>query len=143
MKRFFCFLFFAVLSLSSQAQEKVNWEVTYSPVTNAVVFNATIAEGWHLYSQFIKNDIGPVPTSFTFEANTTITLSGNVAEPTPIREYDENFEANLDFFKTKVTFTQLVKKGSKGILKGTITYMVCNDVMCLPPVDYAFEVKIP
>ncbi len=143
MKRFFCFLFFAFVSLASQAQEKVTWDISYSQETNSVLLNANIAEGWHLYSQFIKNDIGPVPTSFTFTENNTIKLTGIVTEPTPIREYDENFEANLDFFKTKVTFNQAVAKGSKGVLKGTITYMVCNDVMCLPPVDYAFEVKIP
>jgi thiol:disulfide interchange protein DsbD len=72
-----------------------------------------------------------------------VKLIDKVVEPTPIREYDENFEANLDFFKSTVTFTQKVDKKSNGKVTGTITYMVCNDVMCLPPVDLPFEITIP
>ncbi len=143
MKRFFCFLLLTLSTLAVQAQEKVTWKVSYAADKNAVEFKATISDGWHLYSQFINNDIGPVPTAFTFIENKSITLIDKVTEPTPIREYDENFEANLDFFKNEVTFTQKVAKNSKGKIAGTITYMVCNDVMCLPPVDVPFEVTIP
>lgn len=143
MKRFFCLLFFALSTLAIQAQEKVKWTVSYSKEKNSVELTAAIADGWHLYSQFINNDIGPVPTAFTFDENKTVTFTGKVTEPTPIREYDENFEANLDFFKSNVVFEQKLGKNSKGKITGTITYMVCNDVMCLPPVDVPFEVTIP
>ena len=143
MKRFFCFLIFALSSLAIQAQEKVKWEVSYSKEKNSILFTASIAEGWHLYSQNINNDIGPVPTSFTFVTADGVKLIDKVVEPTPIREYDENFEANLDFFKSTVTFTQKIDKKSNGKVTGTITYMVCNDVMCLPPVDFPFEITIP
>ena len=143
MKRFFCFLIFALSSLAIQAQENVKWEVSYSKEKNSILFTATIAEGWHLYSQHINNDIGPVPTSFTIEVSEGVKLVDKVVEPTPIREYDENFEANLDFFKATVTFVQKVEKKSNGRISGVITYMICNDVMCLPPVDVPFEISIP
>ena len=143
MKRFFCFLFLTFSALSLQAQDKVKWETSFNKEKNSIEFKAVIADGWHLYSQFINNDIGPVPTSFNFDKSTTVTLVDKVVEPTPIRKYDENFEANLDFFISPVVFTQKLGKGSKGKVTGTITYMVCNDVMCLPPVDVPFEVTIP
>ncbi len=147
MKRFFCFLIITLCTLSLQAQvnsqDNVTWKVSYNKEKNQIELKAAIAEGWHLYSQFINNDIGPVPTSFSFTENTTVTFVDKVAEPTPIHEYDENFEASLDFFKTEAVFTQKVSKGSKGKVTGIITYMICNDVMCLPPVDVPFEVTIP
>jgi len=125
------------------SQDKVKWTVSYNETEKQIEFRADISDGWHLYSQFIRNDIGPVPTTFVFEENTTVKRSGNVAEPEAIHAYDENFEASLDFFKNQVVFTQKIAPGSKGTVSGYITYMVCNEIMCLPPVDIDFKVTIP
>lgn len=125
------------------AQDKVTWTVTYNPSAQQIEFRAAISDGWHLYSQYIQNDIGPVPTTFVFEENTVVKWDGTVKEPTPIHEYDENFEASLDFFKNEVVFYRKVATGSRGTVTGYITYMVCNEIMCLPPVDYNFTVTIP
>ena len=134
-----------ITSLSSWvfSQDKVSWEVSYNAAENQVEFRATIADGWHLYSQFIQNDIGPVPTAFVFDENETVKWSGTVQEPKAIHAYDENFEASLDFFKDEAVFTRKISTGSKGTITGYITYMVCNEIMCLPPVDLSFSVTIP
>lgn len=139
------FLLIIVLALAGRAfsQDKVKWTVSYNATEKQLEFRANIADGWHLYSQFIQNDIGPVPTAFVFEENPTVKWNGKVNEPESIHAYDENFEASLDFFKNEVLFTQKVAPGSKGIVSGYITYMVCNEIMCLPPVDYDFKVTIP
>lgn len=142
MKRIVVFLTF-FLALAVQAQDKVSWKIGYNTETKEIEYQASIAGGWHLYSQHIKNDIGPVPTTFVFTENTGISLDGGVNEPKSIQEYDANFEATLDFFKDQVKFTQKIKPGSKGTLTGYVTYMVCNDVMCLPPVDVPFTITIP
>lgn len=136
---FFVFLFFA---LNTFSQEKVSWTTNYNPKTKSVEITATIAEGWHLYSQYISNEIGPVPTAFKFTENPLVTLKGKVSEPKPIQEYDENFEATLDFFKEKATFLQEIVVKSSTQLEVIITYMVCNDVMCMPPVDQKFVIEI-
>jgi thiol:disulfide interchange protein DsbD len=125
------------------SQDKVTWTVSYNDAEKQIEFRANIADGWHLYSQFIQNDIGPVPTAFVFEENSKVTRTGKVSEPAPIHAYDENFEASLDFFKDEVVFTQKIASGSKGTVSGYITYMVCNEIMCLPPVDHDFTVTIP
>ena len=136
------FLAFLFLNLISFSQEKVTWTTGYNPKKQSVEITATIAEGWHLYSQHISNEIGPVPTAFKFIENPNVTLKGVVLEPTPIQEYDENFEATLDFFKEKAMFHQEIIAKNSTDLEVIITYMVCNDVMCLPPVDQKFVVQI-
>lgn len=103
---------------------------------------ASIAEGWHLYSQFISNEIGPIPTSFTFTENEFVSIAGKVSEPKAIQEYDENFEATLDFFKNQVMFTQKAVAKQTTVEEIIITYMVCNETMCLPPIDQKFTVEI-
>jgi thiol:disulfide interchange protein DsbD len=64
-------------------------------------------------------------------------------EPKAIQKYDETFEATLDFFETKVVFVQQVKANKDSVLEGTVTFMVCNETMCLPPVDKQFKITIP
>jgi thiol:disulfide interchange protein DsbD len=123
-------------------QSKVVWSTTYNQETKAIEISAEISEGWHLYSQHVANDVGPVPTSFTFEENNDLKFVGKVNEPAPIQKYDETFEAMLDFFEEKVTFQQRVSVKKKTIVNGMVTFMVCNDTMCLPPTDVKFSIEI-
>ena len=120
--------FILFTTFSAVSQEKVDWKVTFDGAAEVVEFKATIEEGWHLYSQHLNNDIGPVPTSFRFEEVEGVKLVSGTKEPEPIKAYDPNFEGNVSYFKEEVTFTQKVKANKESTLKGTITYMVCNDV---------------
>jgi len=142
MKRFL-FLMCLAVSTFGFSQEKVAWNVSYNAAAKQVEFKASIADGWHLYSQFIKNDIGPVPTTFVFNEVPGLKWESGVGEPAAIHEYDENFEASLDFFKNEVIFTRKLAAGSKGVVSGYVTYMICNEIMCMPPVDYEFSITIP
>jgi len=90
----------------------------------------------------VDNEIGPVPTSFSFESDDKVKLIGKVTEPAPIQKYDENFEAMLDFFEGKVIFSQRISVKEPTVIKGVVTYMLCNDTMCLPPVDEEFTIEI-
>ena len=44
------------------SQEKVDWSVQYNKSESNVDIIANIASGWHLYSQHINTEIGPIPT---------------------------------------------------------------------------------
>lgn len=118
------------------------WNYLYNPASEEVQITAEIAEGWHLYSQHIDNELGPIPTSFEFQENPAVQLIGETVEPESIKEYDPNFEGDLNFFKDEVTFVQKVKLQRPTTILGTVTFMVCNDVMCLPPVDELFKIEI-
>jgi thiol:disulfide interchange protein DsbD len=142
MKRVFLFLFVCINIQLSHSQEIVKWEFTYNPETGNAEMKATIQEGWHLYSQFVNNDVGPVPTTFTFKTSNDVQLKGAVVEPKPIQKYDENFEATLDFFEGEVVFTQKIETQKQTNVEGSVTFMVCDDTMCLPPVDKTFTIQI-
>lgn len=133
---------FILLSFGTYSQEKVSWSYHYDENNEELILDAKIADGWHLYSQVINEGIGPVPTSFTFNENSAVKLIGSTVEPESIREYDENFEGELNFFKESASFKQKMKVSSSTSVKGVITYMTCNDTMCLPPKDVEFVITI-
>jgi DsbC/DsbD-like thiol-disulfide interchange protein len=138
------FLVCVFTSLFSFSQErKVKWTTFYDASNKQVVFRADLDEGWHLYSQKVDPMVGPIPTSFTLEPAKGLILVGEVQEPTPIRQYDPNFEGEVLFFEKSVEFRQTVDFKEKGRLNGSVTYMVCNDVMCLPPVDDLLTIDLP
>jgi hypothetical protein len=132
-------LFIPFLSLS---QSPAEWSWWINSSSSELNFKVKIQDGWHLYSQHIQSDIGPVPTSFNIEQLSGIRLVDSVFEPNPIKKYDENFEATLDFFEGEVVFTQKYTGEPNGPITGTITYMLCNDKMCLPPTDLPFSITM-
>lgn len=104
---------------------------------------AKIDKGWHLYSQNISGDDGPIPTSFTFIPDKSFTLSGKVTEPKPTKEYDPNFQMELFFFSNTVTFKQKVLTAAeKTTVKGSLEFMVCDNEKCLPPETVDFEFSL-
>jgi hypothetical protein len=135
-------IFLIFISTLSFGQSKIQWGYSYNKEQKAIEIEATIADGWHLYSQHINNEIGPVPTSFLFTENAQIKVIGQVTEPLPIQKYDENFEALLDFFEGKVVFIQRVATKGNTTISGSVTYMLCNETMCLPPIEELFEIPI-
>jgi thiol:disulfide interchange protein DsbD len=74
-----------------------------------------------------------------------VTFEGKVKEMGTLeKEYDKNFNSVLKFYSNKVNFVQRVKLKSSAatVVKGTVTFMVCNDRKCLPPKEIPFAVKV-
>ena len=142
-------LLFSLISFLSIAQiyDPVDWSFNKKGLGNnefELYFKATIEDGWHLYSQNLPSDEGPIATAFDFKPSDAYELIGNTQEPTPLKEYDPNFDMELTFFGHEVTFTQkvkLLKPNAK--VEGELTFMVCDDKMCLPPdyIDFSFDLK--
>ena len=130
------------LSAVSFGQEKITWIFSFDQDLSAISIDADIEEGWHLYSQFLDNEFGPIPTKFEYLTNDSYKLVGGTVEPQSIKEYDENFEGDMSFFKDKVSFVQKVENTNATSIEGVVTYMVCNDEMCMPPVDLEFSIPI-
>jgi len=136
-----------VLGLSAEIQKPVTWSFSSKQVSDTefdLILTAGIDNNWHLYSQFIGEG-GPVPTSFKFKPSPDYTLVGKVSEsPKPKKIYEKVFEMEVAFFERKATFTQKVKlKVPASKIKGTLTFMVCDDSQCLPPedLDFSFDLK--
>ncbi|MFI5204856.1 MAG: protein-disulfide reductase DsbD domain-containing protein, partial [Flavobacteriales bacterium] len=118
-----------------QQKDNIQWE--FSSRKNGditeIVMTANLTKGWHIYSQFTP-DGGPIPTEFKFDSQKGIELMGKVKEPNPEKHYDPNFQLDVMYFSDNVEFVQQVRtRGSVASIKGTLSYMMCNDKTCLPP----------
>ncbi len=144
---FFGFLFLVLKYTATEAQilTPVKWSYSLEQKEKeaSLLLKATIEKHWHLYSQDI-GDGGPIPTSFKFTPSADFELAGKVIEPKAEMFHDPNFDMDLKFFETTVTFRQKIKiKTDKPFLvKGSLEFMVCNDKMCLPPEEIEFEIGV-
>lgn len=133
------------IAAKAQILTPVHWSYGAKKIgkNEAVVFiKATIDDGWHLYSQFVK-DGGPVKTTITFPPSASYTLIGKTVEPTPITRNEKVFGMDVSFFEHEVVFQQKIKlKTGQATVKGTLEYMTCNDNKCLPPDNLDFSVLV-
>ena len=139
----FAILAFAILG-QAQILEPVKWQFSSNKISDTefeLVFEASIDQHWHLYSQDIP--MAPPATTFVFEEGNGFELLGKVTEESKvIEEFDPNFDMTLKYFAYKAVFKQKVKLLSEGaVVKGYLNYMCCDDTKCLPPtdVDFSFE----
>ncbi len=132
----------------SEILDPTDWSVEIEQIGTDefnLIFKVKIDEDWYVYSSFLDPEVGPVPTSFTFEdtTNTQFILVGDREETSPkIKEgIDEIWEAEVKKLFKSATFTQKVKAINKeAIVKGYFEFMTCKD-RCLPPemVDFTFD----
>ena len=74
-----------------------------------------------------------------------ISFDGKVKEIGKMeKSYDKNFNSVLKYYAKKVDFVQKikVKTAIATAVKGTVTFMVCNDRQCLPPRDVPFTINV-
>ena len=137
--------FLFTLQIKAQILTPVTWSYAAKRTgpTEAVIFiKATIDEGWHVYSQFVK-DGGPVKTTITFNPSKTYTLIGATIEPKPISRMEKVFNMEVGFFENSVIFQQKIKlKARQFAITGKLEYMTCNDQKCLPPDDIDFSIPV-
>lgn len=131
---------------SGQRNNTVQWHFTVDPVrhTEAVLrITADIAPGWHLYSQFIAEG-GPIPTRFTFEHATGLTLIGVPEEKgKAFRFHDDVYEMDIIWYSDTVDFLQkLTITDATGSILCTVGYMTCNAHICVPD-SREFIIEIP
>ena len=134
------------VSVKAQIESPVKWSYAAKKIssTEAVVFlRATIQDGWHIYSQTVKEG-GPIKTSFTFTPSKEYSLVGQTVEPTPLNKFDNSFSMNVPYFEKTVTFQQKIKLKSPkaSVVKGTLEFETCNDHKCLPPEDVQFSIDL-
>lgn len=148
LKIVYTIFFSALMGLTgfAQIENPVKWSYTAKKLadkTYELHLTAQIDPKWHLYAQDAGE--GPEPTTISFDKNPLVKLEGAVLESGKLeKSYDPNFQSTLKYYSNKVDFIQKVKLKSSAatLVKGTVTYMVCNDNRCLPPKSVPFSVKI-
>lgn len=147
MKRTILFVALSLISAASFGQilKPVKWSYASKSINDkeAVLFlKATIDDGWHIYSQSVPEN-GPQPTTFSFTTSKSYQLNGKVLAAKPIVKHDPTFDMDVGYYKNSVVFQQKIKLAENApTVKGTLTYMVCNDLQCLPPEEVSFSIPV-
>ena len=150
MKKLLYFLLlFTVFNttLNGQILEPVKWSTTVEKVSDSdfdLVIKASIDKGWHLYAQSIPDD-GPIPTTFSFQQQEDIfQLVGNPTEEKGVEDFDKVFEMNIKYFENSATFKQRIRVLTSDNIEivGTVEFMVCDDMRCLPPTEEEIKFSV-
>jgi thiol:disulfide interchange protein DsbD len=148
MKRLSITLLFLVGILGNLlAQKPVSYKWTVKALTDdtyEITFKTKIQEGWYTYSQYLENDLGPIPTSVNFETKNQEKI-GKATETTSsssnkVSGHDEMFDMNITKYKKDLTIVQKFKvTDPTKEVAGFLEYMTCNDSQCLPPTAVEFS----
>lgn len=128
------FLFCNVLVYGQFDNEPVVWETELEQTNErqyTLIFKASIATNWHLYSQF-SNKEGAIPTEFVFNL-TGYKRIGKVEESTSITAYDKVFEMDLTYFNKVAIFRQEIELEDTDLsnLSVEVNYQACDDKLCI------------
>jgi hypothetical protein len=124
-------------------QNHVKWTFEYDNISQAIVAYGRIDSTWHTYSIHNKNSSGPVPTTLTIEKRKGYKISGKAEEKSiPKKVFDPNFDSDLYIIDIIYIAQVPIKIKKEAIVSGKVTYMVCDDVKCFPPIDVPFTIKV-
>jgi thiol:disulfide interchange protein len=108
-----------------------------------VIFHLKLKEGWHIWGMKPGGDGLQVPPEFKIEKSKTVKANGGVAEKgKAIVGPMDGVDGIVMYFKGKVDYVQHVTVTGNGTIKGSYSYQVCDDHMCLPPKTQPFSVEI-
>ena len=136
MTRKIFFSFISILSLNAQDIEPVEWEYDVNKISDTeynISFNASILDGWKLYSQF-SPDQGALPTSFSFINNISDFEADELFnEDDYIVGFDNVFKMDLFYYENEANFNQNIKLLDKDLnqIKVEIDYSSCDDELCI------------
>lgn len=147
--------FFYILTLAllvpvgawAQMEEPVAWHYRLEQTSDStvdVVVAATIANGWHLYSQY-QNGMA-LPTTIALAQNENYALADTSAywvEPKYTEHYDAEFDDTERFFVGQVEFRRTIRLLSEAAFKisGSIDAQACTGGRCVPvKADFSLDV---
>ncbi len=144
-------LLLSVVTFAQLTKDPTKWSVSV-PKQPAQVgdvvevrIRATIADSWHIYSNDLDPNIGPLPTSFKFTPSDSWQRVGNVV-PVGVEEvFEEVWGAKIRQFSGTATFVQKIKVLKPSVqFSATTEYMACSskDGTCLPPAEAQLSTQL-
>jgi thiol:disulfide interchange protein DsbD len=137
------FVFFSLLSTWAFSQEKIQWSFDYVAFPSSIQISAKIENGWHLYALDLDPSIGPVPTQIVLEKNKLVKeLQPFEVSTEAKKSFEANFGAEVSYYEHEFHAFKRILVKKPTIVKGELTYMLCDDKRCLPPKTIPFEIKV-
>jgi len=146
MKKFFTFfILLATLTLSAQTEkDPAVFETSIQKISETeydLIFNITILDKWHLYSQYNPEDAS-LPLAISIAKNATgFELLRKATESKTYKEYSDVWEKEEIFFKDKAKITQRIKLTNKDVTTVKVNFFaqVCKEVCIQIEDDYTFS----
>ena len=140
-------VFFLLLLLwgahCSYAQNKVKWVLDFDSEREYIQVRGEIEDGWHLYSVKTNPNAGPIPVQIKSKKSKYVrTKKGFIEKYDALKVFDANFDSDVYIFEKNYLAEQKIKLKKETFLEVTVTYMICNDEMCLPPIDEILSIKL-
>lgn len=137
---------FSAFIANAQILNPVKWMAEQKQVKGnefEITLTAKIDKGWHIFSQTLPETATPIPTEIVFEKSSAYKLVGKTTEhSTPHFMKDVDEVTQLKMYEGTAVFKQKIQlTADKAVVKGSITYMCCDDHQCLPPNEYNFEIE--
>jgi len=136
MTRNILFSLISILCLNAQDIEPVEWNYDVVKINDTeynISFNASILDGWKLYSQFSPVD-GALPTAFRFLESVSGFEADNLFnEDDYTVGFDNVFKMDLYYYENEANFNQNIKLLDKdlNLIKVEIDYSSCDDELCI------------
>lgn len=129
----------------AQGSTPVNWNFKIEQLPqHEIVLNitASIAPGWHLYSQHLKEG-GPQPTRFSFHQSDGYIVMGQAEEKgKQTTFYDDIYEMEITWYSETASFLQKFRLNEPvTTIIGEVEYMTCNNQICVPD-KKEFEINV-
>ena len=132
-------------SVANSEQVKVEFRLPESikageEVEAEVVFS--FKEGWHGYTDSEANRaLGFIPTSVYFEFPGAVHIKGEMLKPKHVYAgANPVYEGNNVVFRQKIVCpASLMEKNRKPVARAQVSYQVCDENMCMPPVELTLE----
>ena len=127
------FLLFAFFVAQAQVKEPVKWtsKIEKKSATEYIlVFNATIEDNWHMYSQF-SDENGAIPLEVIFNNNKgNYTPVGKAAESKTEKAFNDTFGVTETFWSHNAQLRQTIKitNVANEVIQVELAYQVCKEV---------------
>lgn len=144
----FSLLTIFLATYGQQPESPITWRAKAKMITETegvLTLRANLSPGWHLYGTSLPED-GPIPTTFDFSASEGIRFIDDFKPSVaPETKADPNFGLELNWWESNVTFTRnfvVTGEPDKARIVGTVRFMGCNDMNCMPPATVNFDIKV-
>ncbi len=146
-KGLFLVLLFLCTAINAQIKNPLKFTFTVNDLGNnqyEAVLNATIENGWHIYSKDLPPDTG-IPTEYHVTGK-NIELVGKFTEiGKKHEEFSEAFGGKIVYYSNSAGFKQKFKlkdPAKAADVTAEITYQTCDDRVCLAPNTLEFSKKV-
>ncbi len=134
-----------VLSKPSNPDAIVTWKFDMKPSSdNTYLFSATatIEKGYHIFALDAGGDGTLMNTEFEIDDYSDAPVEWRVV-PQPKTVVLDYVDGDIYWHENKVTFSKVITlEGDATVFTGTVTYQICNEDKCLPPVTKDIHIEL-